>query len=193
MASAPDLSDRERWNERYRAGTESGVAPLLARELHRLPRSGRALDIAGGTGQVAEILAARGLDTTLVDVSDVALDRAAERAEHAGRPIETRRIDLDVDGLPAGPWDVVTCFNYLNRPLLGEIADQLSAGGILVVTIATRTNLERNDHPSPRFLLDDGELPTLIGPLDVELYREGWGMDGRHCAELIARRPPLSR
>ncbi|MEM9130727.1 MAG: class I SAM-dependent methyltransferase [Actinomycetota bacterium] len=188
--TSEDVSDRDRWNERYRSGQESGVAPLLARELHRLPRAGRAIDVAGGTGQVAEILAARGLTTTVADVSDVALERAAERTERAGHTVETRLVDLAADGLPPGPWDVVTCFNYLDRALLGTVADELAPGGLLVITIATRTNLERHERPAARFLLDDGELPTLIGALDIELYREEWGLDGRHCAELIARRPP---
>ncbi len=189
MATPEHPTDRERWNERYRAGAESGVPPLLGRELHRLPRSGRALDVAGGTGQVAEILAARGLDTTVADVSDVALQRVAERAEDSGRTITTRCIDLVADGLPSGPWDVITCFNYLNRPLLGTVADELRPGGLLLVVIATRTNLERHERPSRRFLLDEGELPTLIGELTIELHREEWGLDGRHCAELVARRP----
>jgi ubiquinone/menaquinone biosynthesis C-methylase UbiE len=49
-----------------------------------LPRRGRALDVAGGTGRHALWLARRGLDTTLADVPQVALEKAAAAASEEG-------------------------------------------------------------------------------------------------------------
>ncbi|MEM8922765.1 MAG: class I SAM-dependent methyltransferase [Actinomycetota bacterium] len=183
------IDDRERWNERYRSGSEGATPLLLGRHLHHFPRSGRALDVAGGTGQAAAILAARGLDVTVVDVSDVALARATERAERSALTIETVRRDLTTEPLPDGPWSVITCFDYLDRALFPVMIDALApGGGLLALSLATRTNLERHDRPSARFLLDDGELPALVEGLEILHLQEGWQLDGRHSVELIGRR-----
>lgn len=181
------VSDRERWNRRYADGEEGGTPLLLGRNLHLFPRSGRALDVAGGPGQAAVILAARGLDVTVCDVSDVALEMAAARAESSRVDLVTVTADLTVDPLPSGPWDLITCFNYLDRALFPAMVDQLAPGGQLAVTIATATNLERNEHPRRDYLLEDGELLDLLGGLAIEYYDEGWKLDGRHSAEAIAR------
>jgi len=182
------LDDRERWNGRYRQGEEGGTPLMLGRSLHHLPRSGRALDVAGGPGQAAVILAARGLTVTLTDVSEVALEMAAVRAERSGVEIDLVQADLAVDPLPSGPWDLITCFNYLNRALFPAMIDELTDGGLLAVSIATRSNLERNERPTERFLLNDEELPSLLGDLSMITYTEGWSLDGRHTAEAMARK-----
>jgi hypothetical protein len=59
---------------------------------------------------------------------------------------------------------------------------------MLVVSIATRTNLERHERPGPRYLLDDGELRSLLDGLELLVYRERWNLDGRHTADAIAVR-----
>lgn len=181
-------TDRDRWNARYRNGAEGGTPLMLGRSLHLFPRTGRALDVAGGPGQAAVILAARGLSVTVVDVSDVALELAQERAERSRVEITTECLDLSVDPLPAGPWDLITCFNFLDRSLFPAMVDSLTVGGHLALSIATRSNLERHERPGPRHLLDDGEIPSLLGGLGLVSYREGWGLDGRHTAEVFARR-----
>ena len=65
--------DRERWNARYLEEAETPPpSPFLLALDGVLPRRGRALDVAGGSGRNALWLARRGLDVTLADVSDVA-------------------------------------------------------------------------------------------------------------------------
>jgi SAM-dependent methyltransferase len=182
------VDDRKRWDDRYRAGAEGGTPLMLGRHLHLFPRSGRAIDLAGGPGQAAVILAARGLEVTLVDSSEVALELAAERAERSGVTLDLVNRDLSSEPMPPGPWDLISCFNYLDRALFPVMTAALAPGGLLAVTLATRTNLERHRRPGPRYLLDDGELPSLLGGLSPLYYREGWSLDGRHTAEAIVTR-----
>ncbi len=181
-------SDRERWNARYRNEEPAGTPLLLGRNLHLFPRSGKAIDVAGGDGQAGAILAARGLEVTVADVSDVALGLAEERAARNRIPLTTLQIDLVSEPFPAGPWDVITCFNYLDRSLFPVFAEQLADGGWLGLSIATRSNLERHQHPSAQYLLDDGEMPSLLESLSIVHYQEGWSLDGRHTAEVLARK-----
>lgn len=161
---------------------------MLGRSLHHFPRAGRAMDVAGGAGRAAVILGARGLTVTLVDISEVALAMAIEHGQRSRVELQTLHLDLAVDPLPAGPWDLITCFNYLDRALFPVMIESLAPGGQLAVSLATRTNLERNKRPPSRFLLDDGELPSLLSPLSVVFYTEGWNTEGRHMADAMAKK-----
>src|SRR5689334_20619235 len=167
--------DRARWNARYREGAKDHEpSPFLEGLDALLPRRGRALDVAGGAGRNALWLARRGLAATLADVSDVALATAARAAAEAGLPLATAQVDLERAPLPAGPWDVVTVFYFLQRSLFPAIAGALAPGGLLVVAHPTRSNLMRHPRPGADHLLLDGELPGLVAGLEVVSYEEGW-------------------
>ena len=184
-------ADRESWNARHAEAAGPGdPAPFLVGLDPVLPRQGRALDVAGGRGRHALWLARRGLATTLVDVSDVALFAAADEARAAGLALETLRIDLERSPLPPGPWDVIASFYFLQRRLFAAYGGALAPGGWVVVAHPTRTNLTRHARPGPEHLLDDGELPGLVTGVDVVSYEEGWFESGRHEARLVARRRP---
>jgi SAM-dependent methyltransferase len=181
--------DRERWDRRYAQGEERAWEPDWLDELaEEIPERGRALDVAAGTGRVALWLAARGLDVTAVDVSPVGLERCLASARERGVAVQTVVADLEEPPLPAGPWDVITCFHYLQRDLFPRLVEHLSVGGVLICELPTRRNLERHPRPGGRYLLGEGELLSLCAPLRVVYYREGWIGD-RALARAIARRP----
>jgi SAM-dependent methyltransferase len=185
----PD-DDRTRWNERYREEIVlAAPSPFLSGLDAFLPRHGRALDVAGGSGRHALWLARRGLDVTLVDVSDVALERAARAAAAERLPLATIRADLARDPLPPGAWDLIVCIAFLHRPLFGAFPRALAPGGLLVFEHPTRSNLLRFPRPGRRHLLEDHELPRLVVGLEILRYEEGWLDRGRHDARLVARRP----
>jgi SAM-dependent methyltransferase len=180
------VADREKWNARWRDRGELGApSAVLATVAELLPRAGRALDAAGGAGRHALWLAARGFTVTLVDVSDVAID-LARRAGVA----DARVWDLEEQGPPPGPWDLILSFHYLHRPLFAAYAAALAPGGTLVVVQPTKRNLERHPRPPAEFFLDEGELPRLVPGLQVVHYDEGWLEEGRHEARLLARVDP---
>ncbi len=181
--------DRECWDARYREQQELPEPSPFLTSLELLPRRGRALDVAGGSGRHALWLARRGLDVTLVDRSAVAVARAESEARRAGVPLHTTLADLEQGPLPEGPWDLIVCVAFLHRPLFAAFPDALAPGGLLVFEHATRSNLLRHPRPGPACLLDDGELPSLIQNLEVIRYEEGWLDRGRHEARLVARRP----
>jgi tellurite methyltransferase len=184
--------DRDRWNAiwRQRAGEPAAPSAVLRDHEALLPHAGAALDIAGGAGRHAVWLARRGLDVTLIDVSDAALDEAARRAADADVTLRLVRADLDAGALPPGPFDLVLCIHFLDRSRRDAYADVLAPGGLLIVAQPTKINLERHARPSARFLVDPGELDAWARALDldVQVSREGWNADGRHEAAVIARR-----
>ena len=186
------MSDRERstWDERYRGPGEPLREPssFLRSIGEALPSCGRALDVGGGAGRHALWLAARRLATTIVDVSAVGLDIARSRAREAGLSIDTVVADLDRDPLPAGPWDVIVDFHYLQRGLFAAFHATLGEGGYLVFCHPTATNLERHPRPSAAHLLADGEFPALAQLFETVDYFEGWSDEGRHEVRALLRK-----
>lgn len=201
-----DSTDRDRWDARYRARDRAepaggpGPSPHPPSALFRLaallPDRGRAIDLAGGDGGGGLFLARRGLDAVVVDGSTAALDRARAFAAADGIPLTTMAMDLDGVALsmvlsavgPPAP-SIVTCCNFLDRRLLASVADGLPSGARFLAAIATTTNLERHPRPSRRFLLEPGQLASLVlgsssERLRVLHRREGWAED-RHLAELV--------
>ena len=182
--------DRSKWNARYGAQEAlSPPAPFLDALDDLLPRRGRALDVAGGSGRHALWLARRGFDVTIADVSDVALERAVAAARLAGLSLRPVQVDLETSPLPDGPWDLILCTYFIHRPLFTAFAAALAPGGWLVVAHATRSNLQRHSRPGPDHVLEDGELPALVRGLEVIRSEEGWLESGRHEARIVARKP----
>ena len=185
-------ADRARWNEKYLA--QGAVAPpssFLVSLDSLLPREGRALDVAGGSGRNALWLAERGLDVTMADVSDEALRRADAEATARGLRLNTLRLDVDAEPLPEGPWGVVTCFYFLHRPLFAEVPLVLAGSGLFVFAHPTVENLSRHPKPSRHHLLDAGEAQALFAAqaeLEILRFTEDWTEDGHHEARAVARR-----
>jgi tellurite methyltransferase len=189
-------ADRDKWNARYREGTpyaRSEPSPFLVSLDDLLPKAGRALDLAGGAGRNAIWLARRGLQVSLADISQEGLALARAAAARAGVTLSLLEADLEEEPLPPGPFDLILSFNFLRRELFAAFPDRLAPGGLLVYLQGTRSNLQRHARPPASFLLEDGELPGLLGPLEVVRYQETWfdypGEEPRHEARLVARKP----
>lgn len=186
------LFDQQKWDAKYAAADEVPREPsAVLRSLERLiAGSGQALDVAGGAGRNAIWLAQRGWNVTIADVSPRGLELATERAAEAGLNITGLRTDLEDAPFPAGPWDLILSVCYLWRPLYRIYPQVLSPGGLLVIIQPTKKNLERHAKPPAGFLLNDGELPSLVSGLEILHYAEGWQADGRHDAVVVARKSP---
>jgi tellurite methyltransferase len=175
--------ERERWNARYHEESANlQPSPFLSAIADRLPRSGRALDVAGGWGRNARWLVERGFEVTIADISDVGLARAAALG------VQTVQVDLEAEPLPQGPWDLILCSHYLHRPLFAQFPGLLSKGGLLLVAHPTVTNLQRNPKPGRRFLLEDGELGRLAKGLQILFYQEAWFDGDWYEARLLAQK-----
>jgi SAM-dependent methyltransferase len=190
----PTLSqfDRDKWNQRYALPVETERQPpteLFSVAETLLPRSGRALDVAGGTGRNSWPLLARGLKVTLADISPIALGKAQQAAAEQGYSLTTQEIDFELDGFPPGPWDVIVQVCFLNRALFAEFSQSLAPGGWLLIAQPTVRNLERHPKPPRPFLLEEQELPHLVQGLEIVHFSERWQVCGRHEAHMLAQRP----
>jgi len=169
------MTDRERWNAKYAvADGNEKLRPNDWLVRHVPAQPGRALDLACGLGHDAVWLATRGWNVTAIDVSDVALARAAELARHHDVTIDWRCEDLTAISLPPDTFDLVVVFQFLHRQHLPEqIVQSLAPRGVLVYETFTLDQLHvPGTHlKNPDYLLGPNELLDMFRPLRVRHYR----------------------
>ncbi|MFQ5576682.1 MAG: class I SAM-dependent methyltransferase [Anaerolineae bacterium] len=187
---AEPLPARTKWDRRYAqySPTERLTAnPLLTRWLPRLPRQGRALDVAAGAGRHSLALARHGLQVHAVDISWRGLRLLAQRME-PGFPVAPVALDLQRGWLPATHYEVIVNFLFLERAIWPAIANRLARGGWLIVETFTVEQLTRpaKRHIRRDFLLEAGELREAFGFLEILHYHEGWHSSGA-TAQLVGR------
>ena len=185
-------ADRKKWEERYRKRMTEPLGPpdpFLDEILDQLPATGCAMDLAGGSGRHALVLARQGLEVTLTDVAPAGLAIARDAAAAAGLSLHTEIIDLDSDPLPPGPFAVVFCSWFLPPDeRWQDIGNLLSPDGLLVLVHPTRENLERHAHPSARFCVDEHDLRAHLKRAGLRIRRAtaGWDAAGKHTLRILA-------
>ncbi len=166
------------WDERYASaeqvwsGRPNGA---LVAEVAGL-RPGRALDVGCGEGADVVWLAQQGWDVTGLDVSQVALDRAAMHARQAGASVRWVHADLVQAQLPAGAFDLVsaqypallrTPGDDAQRALLAAVAP----GGTLLVV--HHADIDPEEAKARGF-----DPADYVGPADVAaLLDDGWRVE----------------
>ncbi|BDZ41834.1 methyltransferase [Paraoerskovia sediminicola] len=167
--------DQAFWDERYaeQARIWSGEPnAALVREVAALS-PGRALDLGCGEGGDVIWLARRGWSVTGVDISQVALDRAATHAAEAGVEVRLERHTLG-ETFPAGAFDLVSAqFFYVDEDsdrdaVLRRAAASVVPGGVLLVV---------GHGPFPDWLENppDIDMPTAAEALaGLALPEDAW-------------------
>ncbi len=194
----------DEWDARYSSaarvwsGDPNGA---LVAEVAALP-AGTVLDVGCGEGADAVWLASRGWTVTAIDVSAVALDRAARHAHDAGVDVTWVRTGLVEADLPAGGFDLVSA-QYpallrtpgadAERALLGAVA----VGGQLLVVHHEVTADEAHAHgfdplafvmPADVAALLDDDWEVLVDERRDRTIAGGAGAHHAHDLVLRARR-----
>ena len=168
----------ELWDQRYadldKLWSGEPNAALVS-EVRGL-KPGRVLDVGCGEGADALWLAAQGWDVTALDISKVALDRAAGQAERHGVRVDWVHTGLVEAALPVESFDLVSAQypalhrteeNAAERALLNAVAP----GGMLLVV----------HHPLPtaeEAAAHGFDLRDYVSPADVAaLLDAGWRID----------------
>lgn len=167
-----------------------GPSSWLVENADLLPRQGKALDLACGTGRHACLLAAIGLEVHAVDRDAARVETLRRVAKTSSWVLRAEVIDLEKGAVDLGEevYDLVLGVHYLHRPLFAAILRSLRPGGLLLYETFTVEQAQRGKPTNPDFLLLPGELPELVSPLEVLRDREG-EFDGRSVAAVAARKP----
>lgn len=176
--------DAQTWNQRYRdaelvwsAGPNQFVADLC-RDL----TPGRSIDLAAGEGRNAIWLAEQGWDSTAVDYSDVAIEKARQLAERRGVTVTTEVADLTAYVPTPGGYDLVLVA-YLQltdeqlTPILRRAAAAVAPGGTFLLVGHDRQNLEHG-YGGPQ------QIDVLTSPDQVvAALGDGFTVDRAEVAE----------
>ena len=166
------------WDERYSAaervwsGEPNGT--LVAEVADLTP--GRALDVGCGEGADAVWLAGRGWTVTALDVSRVALDRAALHARDAGAEVTWVHAGLVEAGLDAGSFDLVSAqypalLRTPTHDAVRALLDAVAPGGVLVVV--HHADVDREEALSRGYDPDD-----YVDHRDVvDALGDGWSIE----------------
>ena len=168
----------------------AGPSSWLVQNADVLPRRGKAIDVACGAGRHALLLSAAGLSVRAVDRDAESIAELKASARRLGFRVEAEVKDLETGHADLGEetYDVVLVVNYLHRPLFPVLARALRRGGWLIYETYTTAQAERGHPRNPDFLLEPGELPRLVAPLEVVRQREG-EFEGHMVSAVAARKP----
>lgn len=167
------MSIKEKWNKRYRAASgEPRASKVLKENLHLLPESGRALDLACGSGGNAILLAQQGLKVDAWDIADVPIAALQDLALKRRLSIQAEVRDIGAN--PPGPdtFDVITVSYFLDRGLVPALIQALKPGGVVYYQTFTRHCVSDRGPKRAEFRLADQELLQLFTGLEVLFYRE---------------------
>ncbi|MES0350244.1 MAG: class I SAM-dependent methyltransferase [Desulfobacteria bacterium] len=179
------MSDQERWEERYRTGdTPWDIGRpdfnLIDMVTKRPIPAGKALEIGCGAGSNAVWLAQQNFQATATDVSELAIQKAGERASDAGVDCTFLVADFLNDKVPGAPFGLVFdrgCFHSFDsdeeRKQLAENVDwHLERDGLWLSLIGSTDGPPREVGPPQRSARD-----IVIA---VEPYFEILSLDSSH-------------
>ena len=122
-----------------------------------------------------------------------AIGQALIAAQEAGVSIKAVVADLEKDyHIPQNTYDVIICFNYLQRSLIPAMKQALKAGGIVVYETFLIDQAQWGKPKNPDYLLKYNELLVMFQDFRCLRYREGIFQDGadrRAIASIVAEKP----
>lgn len=161
----------------------------IERFVHLVPRDGRVLDVAAGSGRHARLFAARGVRVLAVD-----RDADAMRTLRDVDGVDTIVADIEANGWPFArqTFAAVVVTNYLHRPLLAPIVAAVADDGVLLYETFAVGNEAFGRPTNPAFLLRENELLDAVRlHLSVVAFEQG-RIDGERPA-IIQRIAAIGR
>jgi len=142
-----------------------------------------------GEGRNTIYLARMGFDVEGVDVSAEAVKAALEVAQQAGVSIKTQVADLEAGyRIEREAFDVIICFNYLQRPLIPKMKDGLRKGGMVVYETFTVDQAKFGPPRNPNHLLKHNELLDAFRDFRCLRYYEGIVAGRKASAGIVAQK-----
>ncbi|WP_433609998.1 class I SAM-dependent methyltransferase [Prescottella agglutinans] len=177
MTDMAEVFDEEFWDQRYRSSHRlwsGNPNPNLVEEVSDLAPA-TALDVGCGEGADAIWLARGGWTVTAIDLSSVAIERAATHAADAGDGIAERITWQHADLLEWNPgttrYDLVTS-QYVHLPsgprevLYRHLADLVAPGGTLLIVGHHPSDLGTSipRPPRPELFFTPEDVVALLDP-----------------------------
>lgn len=127
-----------------------------------------------GYGRNAVYMAKMGYSVKGVDISQDAVAGALNLAGKHGVQIEARRVDLEKRyQIDQNYYDIIICFNYLQRNLISSMKKGIRNGGLIVYETFIEDQYKFGRPKNPDHLLKNNELLRMFEDFRCLRYREG--------------------
>jgi len=161
---------------------------FLVDNIELLPK-GRVLDVAMGSGRNAVYLAKLGFEVEGVDISAEAIDNALTFARRNNIDLNAKVRDLERNyRIEKGAYDIIICFNYLQRSLMPQIKEGLRSGGMVVYETYLIDQPQFGKPKNPDYLLKHNELLDIFRGFRCLRYREGIIENRKAVAGIVAEK-----
>ncbi len=184
------LKDKDKWNSKYESDeyiTGKEPSDWLKKNACLLVKKGKALDIAGGEGRNSVFVSTMGYEVTCIDISENGLRKAQSLAQEKNTKITTVLADLDNNSFKNNEYDLVLCFNFLDRKLFSMIRDTLKSGGLLFYETFTQDYLKYSNFKK-EWVLEENELLREFEDFRILRYQEV-DENPKAFASLVAQKP----
>ena len=161
---------------------------FLVDNVELLPK-GRVLDVAMGRGRNAVYLAKLGFEVEGVDISAEAVDNAVTLARQNNIDLNAKVRDLEKNyRIEKGAYDIIICFNYLQRSLMPQIKEGLRSGGMVVYETYLIDQPRFGKPRNPDYLLKHNELLDIFRDFRCLRYCEGIIDNRKAVAGIVAEK-----
>jgi len=160
---------------------------FLVENVDILPK-GRVLDVAMGNGRNSMYLAKLGFCVEGIDISTEGVNTALELAQKVGVTIKAQVANLESYVIEKEAYELIICFNYLQRSLIPQIKDGLIRNGMIVYETFIVDQAQFGKPNNPDYLLKHNELLNMFCDFRCLRYQEGVFGGSKAIASIIAQK-----
>ena len=142
-----------------------------------------------GGGRNSVYLASQGFQVEGVDNSQEAINSALKLAKEKNVEITAHLVDLEKDlFIEEESYDVIICFNFLQRSLIPRMKKGLHPNGIIVYETYIIEQARFGRPTNPDYLLKHNELLDFFREFRCLRYHEGIMKKGKAIAGIITQK-----
>lgn len=153
----------------------------------QFPNGATVLDLAGGIGRHALWLAKKNWQVTVVDISEVAIQKLDAKARQLDLALSLFALDASEYPFEAASFDLIVMFYHFDRDICRRVFSALKPGGFLICKSSLSWSTYEGPAPANIAPLEKGEILSMLPELRTVHHQERPVRD-RGVVEYIGRK-----
>jgi SAM-dependent methyltransferase len=185
---------RLHWNLKYEQGLPSlekpdpfFVSAFNQFVADQFPNGGTVLDLAGGIGRHALWLAKKDWQVTVVDISEVAIQKLDEKAQQLNLALNLFALDASEYPFEAASFDLIVMFYHFDREICRRVFSALKPGGFLICKSSLSWGTDAGTDPTSTKPLAKSEILSMFPELR-SIYHQERPVSDRGVVEYVGRK-----
>jgi 2-polyprenyl-3-methyl-5-hydroxy-6-metoxy-1,4-benzoquinol methylase len=142
-----------------------------------------------GKGRNALYLAKHGFEVEGVDIDETSVKECREVASKRRLKIQAQVVDLTDYHVSPNTYNVILCFNYLQRDLIPQMKAGLKKGGVILFqTFLIDQHIKFGKPKHKEYCFEHNELLRFFQDFRVIFYKEGFVTEEKAVASLVAQK-----